>query len=132
MVWHVQALSTQMAALDGRIPREVRVAWYGVASEVRLMGDFDGWTRGVDLSADNISDSVFTHFEATLLLLPVCTRHYPKAMTPQCLACTTPVASAEVALFSTSLLAAISERICMCRLQLSSRDWDAPIASISL
>ncbi len=57
--------------MDAKVPREVPVAWFGVASEVRLMGSFDGWTRGVDLSADDISDSVFTRFEATVLLLPV-------------------------------------------------------------
>lgn len=60
-----------MEYLDAKVPREVPVAWFGVASEVRLMGSFDGWTRGVDLSADDISDSVFTRFEATVLLLPV-------------------------------------------------------------
>lgn len=60
-----------MQAMDAKVPREVPVAWFGVASEVRLMGSFDGWTRGVDLSADDISDSVFTRFEATVLLLPV-------------------------------------------------------------
>ena len=67
----VQAFSKEMEYLDAKVPREVPVAWFGVASEVRLMGSFDGWTRGVDLSADDISDSVFTHFEATVLLLPV-------------------------------------------------------------
>ncbi len=67
----LQAFSTEMQALDARVPRQVPVAWFGVASEVRLMGSFDGWTRGVDLSADDISDSVFTRFEATVLLLPV-------------------------------------------------------------
>ncbi|BDA42128.1 probable 5'-AMP-activated protein kinase subunit beta-1 at C-terminar half [Coccomyxa sp. Obi] len=64
------AFSKEMQAMDAKVPREVPVAWFGVASEVRLMGSFDGWTRGVDLSADDISDSVFTRFEATVLLLP--------------------------------------------------------------
>ncbi|EIE20631.1 hypothetical protein COCSUDRAFT_67158 [Coccomyxa subellipsoidea C-169] len=64
------AFSTEIQALDARVPRQVPIAWFGVASEVRLMGSFDGWTRGVDLSADDISDSVFTRFEATVLLLP--------------------------------------------------------------
>jgi hypothetical protein len=67
----VQAFSKEMEYLDAKVPRKVPVAWFGVASEVRLMGSFDGWTRGVDLSADDISDSVFTRFEATVLLLPV-------------------------------------------------------------
>ncbi|CAL8468184.1 g7723 [Coccomyxa elongata] len=64
------AFSKEMQAMNAKVPREVPVAWFGVASEVRLMGSFDGWTRGVDLSADDISDSVFTRFEATVLLLP--------------------------------------------------------------
>ena len=38
-------------------------------AQVKLMGDFDGWSRGVDLSAEDTSgDSVFTRFSATLLL----------------------------------------------------------------
>ena len=37
--------------------------------QVRLMGDFDGWTRGVDLSEEGVTgDHVFTRFTATLLL----------------------------------------------------------------
>ena len=33
------------------------------------MGDFDGWTRGLDLSAEDLgSDGVFTRFTARLLL----------------------------------------------------------------
>lgn len=71
----VQAFSKEMEYLDAKVPREVPVAWFGVASEVRLMGSFDGWTRGVDLNADDISDSVFTRFEATVLLLPVPSLH---------------------------------------------------------
>jgi len=36
---------------------------------VKLLGDFDGWSRGVDLSAeDTAGDSVFTRFTSTLLL----------------------------------------------------------------
>ena len=42
------------------------------------MGDFDGWSRGIDLSAEDAAgDSVFTRFAATLLLpkvLPM--QHY--------------------------------------------------------
>lgn len=41
------------------MPVRVPVAWVGVASEVRLMGDFDGWMRGFELSAANVdSDGV--------------------------------------------------------------------------
>ena len=38
-------------------------------SQVKLLGDFDGWSRGVDLSAEeSAGDSVFTTFSSTLLL----------------------------------------------------------------
>ncbi len=54
------------------VPRKVPVVWVGSASEVRLVGDFDQWTRGVDLSNPEIEgDSVLRTFEATLNLLPV-------------------------------------------------------------
>lgn len=44
-----------------RVVRKVPVEWVGVASEVRIMGDFDGWTRGHELSAEDVtSDSVFS------------------------------------------------------------------------
>lgn len=52
------------------------MSWFGVACEVRLMGSFDGWTRGVDLSAEELSDSVYTEFEAELVLLPVRTLYF--------------------------------------------------------
>lgn len=35
------------------------------------MGDFDGWTQGFVLSAEEISDDVFTRFEGQCLLPPV-------------------------------------------------------------
>ena len=36
---------------------------------MKLLGDFDGWSRGIDLSAeDTAGDSVFTRFTSTLLL----------------------------------------------------------------
>ena len=48
-----------------------------MCGQVRLMGDFDGWTRGLDLSAEDLgSDGVFTRFTARLLLPKVrCQRH---------------------------------------------------------
>jgi hypothetical protein len=44
-----------------KVVQKVPVEWVGVATEVRVVGDFDGWTRGVDLSQaqeDVMSDSV--------------------------------------------------------------------------
>ena len=39
------------------------------------MGDFDGWTRGLDLSSEDWgSDNVFTRFTAKLLLPKVCSK----------------------------------------------------------
>lgn len=45
--------------------------WVGCANEVVLMGDWDGWTRGQELSAEDVtSDSVYARFEGVLLLRP--------------------------------------------------------------
>ncbi|GIL62875.1 hypothetical protein Vafri_17087 [Volvox africanus] len=64
----VQAQRTSFAK---RVPKRVPVAWVGVASEVKLMGNFDGWTRGFELSAASIdSDGVIRTFEADVPLLP--------------------------------------------------------------
>lgn len=54
-----------------KVVRKVPVEWVGVASEVRIMGDFDGWTRGEDLSAEDVtSDTVYQRFEGSLQLRP--------------------------------------------------------------
>lgn len=64
-------MSQQRAAFAARVPRPVPVEWVGVASEVVLMGDFDGWTRGRELPAEDLtSDSVYCRFEGTLSLRP--------------------------------------------------------------
>lgn len=74
--WEGQAHADAVGALAACVPREVPVGWYGLARDVRVMGDFDGWSRGFDLSAEDISDDVFTHFEALVPLPKVrdCTR----------------------------------------------------------
>ena len=42
---------------------------FPIGKQVRLMGDFDDWTRGVNLSAEDMTgDHVFSRFTATLLL----------------------------------------------------------------
>ena len=66
-----QAHLDALAEFAACVPRPVPVSYYGVASEVRLMGDFDGWTQGFVLSAEEISDDVFTRFEGQCLLPPV-------------------------------------------------------------
>ncbi|KAI8467346.1 MAG: hypothetical protein J3K34DRAFT_430856 [Monoraphidium minutum] len=66
-----QAVEKERAAFGERVVRSVPIEWVGCANEVVLMGDFDGWTRGQELSAEDItSDSVYARFEGTLRLRP--------------------------------------------------------------
>jgi len=51
------ALSKEKDIVYKNSPRRVPITWVGVAQEVRVMGDFDGWTRGKELSAEEISVS---------------------------------------------------------------------------
>lgn len=45
---------------------------YGVATEVRVMGDFDDWTMGVWLSCDSeAEDGTMVTFEGKLYVPPV-------------------------------------------------------------
>jgi hypothetical protein len=70
----VQALQKEREALIKRVPRKVPITWVGAATEVKLVGTFDAWTRGVELSgpdSDGNADSVLRTFEATVSLLPV-------------------------------------------------------------
>lgn len=48
--------------------RSVPVSWYGMAQDVRVMGTFDGWSRGVHLSPEVTGAA--TNFTADLLLMP--------------------------------------------------------------
>jgi len=43
--------SSRRDAVSSGVARAIPVEWVGIASEVRVMGDFDGWTRGVALNA---------------------------------------------------------------------------------
>jgi hypothetical protein len=66
-----QAVLEQRAEFGKRVVRKVPVEWIGVASEVKVMGDFDDWTRGHELSAEDVAtDSVYSRFEGTLCLRP--------------------------------------------------------------
>jgi hypothetical protein len=57
----VQAVLEQRQEFGQRVVRQVPVEWIGVASEVKVMGDFDDWTRGHELSAEDVtSDSVYS------------------------------------------------------------------------
>ena len=62
---------THRATFTKKVVKRVPVAWVGVASEVKLMGEFDLWTRGYELSAGDIdSDGVYKTFEGNVPLLP--------------------------------------------------------------
>eukprot|EP01023_Acetabularia_acetabulum_P014804 TRINITY_DN17208_c0_g1_i3.p2 TRINITY_DN17208_c0_g1~~TRINITY_DN17208_c0_g1_i3.p2 ORF type:complete len:277 (-),score=33.89 TRINITY_DN17208_c0_g1_i3:356-1186(-) len=56
------------------VPQKVSIRWSGVASEVRVMGDFDNWSAGQELSREDSSgtdsDTVFGTFETDLELRP--------------------------------------------------------------
>lgn len=59
----LQAVLEQRAEFGKRVVRKVPVEWIGVASEVKVMGDFDDWTRGHELSAEDVaSDSVYSRW----------------------------------------------------------------------
>lgn len=67
----LQGIDKETKDLDRLVMRHVPVAWYGVASDVKLLGDFDSWTRGFSLSPVEIQDQTFTKFSAVISLLPV-------------------------------------------------------------
>uniref|UniRef100_A0A7S1SUG3 AMP-activated protein kinase glycogen-binding domain-containing protein n=1 Tax=Tetraselmis chuii TaxID=63592 RepID=A0A7S1SUG3_9CHLO len=64
------ATAAHLEALDVWVVRDVPIAYSGTGSEVRIMGDFDGWTMGHLLSADSYDDSVYQTFTSTLRLTP--------------------------------------------------------------
>ena len=47
----------------------VPISWIGVAEDVKLMGSFDGWTNGEQLSPNDVTGSI-TQFSTELLLRP--------------------------------------------------------------
>jgi hypothetical protein len=67
----MQAVEAQRASFGAKVVRHVPVEWVGCANEVVLMGDWDGWTRGQELSAEDVTvDSVYARFEGTVVLRP--------------------------------------------------------------
>ena len=67
----VQGLGKEVEILDKLVFRKVPVTWYGLASDVRLVGDFDNWSEGFSLSPEEIRDQTFTKFTAEVPLRPV-------------------------------------------------------------
>ncbi|KAL0022905.1 hypothetical protein WJX77_005766 [Trebouxia sp. C0004] len=65
-----QVVKDQTGKLDQLTERRILVVWFGIAQEVRLMGDFDNWTQGFSLSAEEFSDGTFTQFQSDIKLVP--------------------------------------------------------------
>ncbi|KAL0022502.1 hypothetical protein WJX79_003099 [Trebouxia sp. C0005] len=65
-----QVVKDQTGKLDQLTERRIPVVWFGIAQEVRLMGDFDSWTQGFSLSAEECSDGTFTRFQGDIKLVP--------------------------------------------------------------
>ncbi|GAQ78164.1 hypothetical protein KFL_000090100 [Klebsormidium nitens] len=61
-------LAGQLQQVDVVRLREVPVTWLGVAEDVKLMGSFDGWTRGQHLSPETTGS--YTLFSSVLQLRP--------------------------------------------------------------
>ena len=71
----LKGIDKEAKELDQLVMRRIPIAWYGVASDVKLLGDFDSWTRGFSLSPAEIQDQTFTKFSAVITLLPVSSSH---------------------------------------------------------
>ncbi|XP_057849678.2 protein PTST, chloroplastic isoform X1 [Cryptomeria japonica] len=61
-------LLEQIKDVDAVQFREVPLVWYGMAEDVKIMGSFDGWTYGEQMSPE--SSASFTKFSTTLKLRP--------------------------------------------------------------
>ena len=70
VVHRVQVIQESREVLSMNVVHRVPVVWSGLASEVRLMGEFDNWGEGFLLSSDSIDDHVFKRFKADVALLP--------------------------------------------------------------
>lgn len=51
-------MEERTAEADKMRTREIPVVWFGVASEVRVMGTFDDWTIGQELNPGSLPDQV--------------------------------------------------------------------------
>ncbi|KAL7231535.1 hypothetical protein ACSBR2_009727 [Camellia fascicularis] len=58
----------QIKDVDAAESKEVSLFWCGMAESVQVMGTFDGWSQGEDLSPEY--DGYITKFSTTLLLRP--------------------------------------------------------------
>ena len=62
-------LSDEASELRYVTKKTVPVSWAGVAQDVKLMGSFDGWAEGEQLSPNDVTGA-FTEFSGELLLRP--------------------------------------------------------------
>ncbi|KAJ4706921.1 5'-AMP-activated protein kinase-related [Melia azedarach] len=61
-------IKEQIKDVDAAQSKEVLLFWCGMAESVQVMGSFDGWSQGEDLSPEYTGS--FTKFSATLMLRP--------------------------------------------------------------
>ncbi|KAI5066360.1 hypothetical protein GOP47_0018984 [Adiantum capillus-veneris] len=63
-----ERLLAQSQNIEAACYRDIPLVWYGVAEDVKVMGSFDGWTQGFQLSAEFTGS--FVKFSATVKLRP--------------------------------------------------------------
>lgn len=63
-----ERLLVQARNIEAACYRDVALVWYGVAEDVKVMGSFDGWSQGFQLSPEFTDSS--TKFSATVKLRP--------------------------------------------------------------
>lgn len=61
-------LLKQLEGIEAMRLREVPLVWYGMAEDVKVMGSFDGWTYGEQMSPE--STGTMTRFSTVLKLRP--------------------------------------------------------------
>eukprot|EP00850_Spirogloea_muscicola_P010935 SM000066S20410 [mRNA] locus=s66:142094:146102:- [translate_table: standard] len=61
-------LRVELQNVDSMSVREVPLTWCGMAEDVKVMGSFDGWTQGEQMSPE--STGAYTKFTSTLRLRP--------------------------------------------------------------
>lgn len=63
-----ERLLVQVGNIEAACYRNVPLVWYGVAEDVKVMGSFDGWSQGFQLSPEFTGS--FIKFSATVKLRP--------------------------------------------------------------
>lgn len=63
-----EKLKKQIKEVELAQSKEVSLYWYGMAESVQVMGSFDGWSHGEDLSAEY--NGSYTRFSTSIMLRP--------------------------------------------------------------